>query len=413
MKDILTVILLLVCLSTKPNADAARLMGVMGTLAAFLLPCVLLTALHDPLLAVFGLKQYALFPTIAVAMCLAYHPHNLSQIFTLFRLIGLSVIITTLVAVAQNRLPAANWLNLSVTGDDMSGFSAGGFLRVSSTFSFVGQYCFYLNALCYGLPTYFYFSTLFRQRGASLQVPVLVGLFGIGMYVTGSRGSVVGNATILGLAGILSAFLAGKRAVANLLVFAALGAVIITGVRSLHPEFFAAYEARSAGSEEVSHRREIEERVKSGLLGWISGTENAPPTLFGYGLGVMTNGSQKLSSYAASWRASGFWTESDQLSTLFEGGWYLVLIWYGFRAWTVIYCFGLLLKIRSLKLRGVACLALGFIIVIGAVGTLGMQPPLAIWWWLAVGLVACLSHFDRVQSQEKTSPRRVQNACGL
>jgi hypothetical protein len=413
LKDILTVILLLVCLSTKPNADASRLLGVLATLAVLLLPCVMLTALHDPVLAVFGLKQYALFPTIAVAVCLAYLPHHPRQLFSLFRIIGLSVIATTLVAVAQNQLSAANWLNLSVAGEDLSGFSAGGYLRVSSTFSFVGQYCYYLNALCYGLPAYFYFSALFRGRGAKLQVPVLVGLFVVGMYVTGSRESVIGNAAILGLAGMLSVFLAGQKVVANLLIFAVLGAVVFVVVRSQHPEFFAAYETRSSGTAEVSHHREIEERVMSGLLGWTSGTANAPPSFFGYGLGVMSNGSQKLSSYAASWRASGFWTETDQLSTFFEGGWYLMFIWYGFRSWVVIYCLGQLLRMRSLKLRGVACFPVGFVMVIGAVGTLALQPPLAIWWWLAVGLVICLGRFDRVRFQEKRSVRHGFNACNL
>jgi hypothetical protein len=405
-KDILTGVLLLLCLQTNLNAEASLLLGIVGILVMLLLPCLVLTGLHDPLLALFGLKQYALFPVVAVAMSQAYLPCHRRELYSLFRLIAFSVVVTTLVAVAQNRLPAANWLNLSVAGDDLGGFSAGGYLRVSSTFPFVGQYCFYLNALCYCLPAYFHFRRLSTTRAEKLLIVVLIALFIIGVFVTGSRESVIGNAAILGVAGLLSAFLVGKKAIVNLLVFALIGGVLLVVIRSQHPEFFGAYDVRSAGNEEASHKTEIEQRIASGLLQWTGGAANAPPSLLGYGLGVMSNGSDKVSEYASGWRSTGYWTETDQATTLFEGGWYLVFVWYGFRLWVIVFSLGLALKMRQLESRFTACFAMGFIVIIGITGTLAIQPPLAIWWWLAVGLVTCLFHFDRVQP---TGKRRVHS----
>jgi hypothetical protein len=149
----------------------------------------------------------------------------------------------------------------------------------------------------------------------------------------------------------------------------------------------------------------MEKRIQGGLLEWTDGTLEAPPSLFGYGLGVMSNGSDKLSAYAAQWRSSGFWTETDQATTFFEGGWYLVLVWYGFRFWVIGKCLVLVLKLRNLEFRLMACFAWGFILIIGVTGTLAIQPPMAIWWWLAVGLISCLGHFDREPPEKITKSK--------
>jgi hypothetical protein len=393
-KEFLAVILLLLCLKGDQNVEAMRLLGVMRLMFVLLLPCFIATMLDDPVLAVFGLKQYLLFPTVAVAMCAAYLPDNRQQLFSLFRMIALSLFVTTLVAVAQNRLPRDNWLNLSVGGDDLSAFSAGGYLRVSSTFAFVGQYCYYLNALCYFLPAFFYFKKAPRTWMAIVQAIFLLGLFVVGMFVTGSRLAVLGNLAVCCAGGLLLIVCGGGRALIKLTFPIVAGIVLLGVMQQQYPEFFAAYQARMGGATDTSHSIEVKERVEEGLLGWTSGLTEAPPSLFGYGLGVMSNGSEKLSAYAAHWRSGGFWTETDQATTLFEGGWYLVLIWYGFRFWVIMQSLIIVLRLSSLEYKLIACFAWGFILVVGLVGTLAIQPPLAIWWWLAVGLIRCLDRFD-------------------
>jgi hypothetical protein len=404
LKDALTVVLLLLSLKGESNAEASHLLGVMRLIVLLLFPCIALTAFHDPLLAVFGVKQYALFPTVAVAMCVAYIPNGFQELFSLFRLIAFSVIVTTAVAVAQNRLPAGSWLNLTVGGENNSIFARGGYMRVSSTFPFVAQYCFYLNALCYCLAAFLFLKNLVAARGAIVLTVVFVGLFIVGTFVTGSRGAVIGNAAILSAGGLLCLFFVGVKALVKLSALGGLGIVLLGVMQSQHPEFFAAYQARVDGSGgEEAHTIEMENRIENGLLGWIDGSRRAPPSIFGYGLGVMSNGSDKLSAYAAEWRSNGFWTETDQATTFFEGGWYLVFVWYGFRFWVIIYSVALVRKLECLELRLVACFAAGFILVTGVVGTLAIQPSLAIWWWLAVGLISCIANFDRAQLAKKTN----------
>jgi hypothetical protein len=397
-KDFLTFFILFLCLTKKINAEGSRWLNVMGLLSALLVPCILLTAVNSPVLALFGAKQYVLFPTVAVAMCAAYLPDHRRQLFSLFRLVGLSVIVTTLVAVAQNRLPAGNWLNLSVGGEDLSNFSAGGYLRVSATFPFVGQYCYYLNALCFCLPAFFY---LYRpaSRGwlAKIQIPALLGLLIVGMFVTGSRTSVVGNLGILCASGALLVISGGWKAVSKMILPAIMGFILLNLIESQYPELFAAYSARADGTGENSNAAEMKERIVGGLLNWTSGwpAMHAPPSVFGYGLGVMSNGSDKLSGYAAQWRSGGFWTETDQATTFFEGGWYLILVWYGFRCWVIFHTLAMVLKLRSQEFRIIACFAWGYVAIIGVNGTLAIQPSESIWWWLAVGLITCLVCFER------------------
>ena len=400
-KDLTTIALLLMCLKSARNNEASRLLQVMGRFVLFLFPCIALTAFHDPLLAIFGTKQYALFATVAIAMCVAYIPNHYRQIFSLFRLIAISVVLTTCVAVAQNRLPGSHWLNLTTSGEDSSIFSAGGYMRVSSTFPFVAQYCFYLNALCYCLPAFFVFHNVLGLRGATVQLVFLLGMAIIGTFVTGSRSSVIGNASILAAAGLLSMVFVGMKSIIKLSALAGLGIVVLYGMQSQHPELFAAYHARVDGATDTSHAIEVERRVEDALLGWSHGSVHAPPSLLGYGLGVMSNGADKLSNYAFEWRNNpGSWTETDQATTFFEGGWYLIIVWDGFRLWVIGYSFAIVAKLRRMEYRILGCFIAGFILIIGVTGTLALQPPLSIWWWMAVGLITCLSHFDRERMAE-------------
>lgn len=95
---------------------------------------------------------------------------------------------------------------------------------------------------------------------------------------------------------------------------------------------------------------------------------------------------------------------------LYEGGMYLFIVWYGFRFWVIASTLRMILSIKDRKLSMPACFAWGYILVIGVTGTLSIQPPMAVWWWLAVGLIYCLKEFDRAGDGEGTSPAGVAPA---
>ena len=353
-----------------------------ATTAILMIPLIIATALHDPILALFGAKQYLLFPIVGLAVFMAFESATREEILRFFRWIALLVIPTSLIALLQSRLPSDHWLNLSVGGTSLEGFSAGDKLRVSSTFPFVAQYCMFLNAQLFISAI-----TLSHIRNLSRVWKIvclsLLPLLVIGSYITGSRGAVVGNTVIVLLAATLAMTKLQSRVALRLALLVAGLYLAFVGMKHLFPSAFIAYGVREEGRL-VGFSQEVQTRTMGSLFDWAPITD-APPSFLGYGLGVMSNGSDTLSHYAAGWRSGGAWTETDFATTLFEGGYYLMVVWYGFR-YFVIY------QTARRFLRGVqgdlaisAAFCLGYVIVVGFTGTLGIQPPVAIWWWLGVG----------------------------
>ena len=353
-----------------------------ATVAVLMTPLIIATALHDPLLALFGAKQYLLFPIVGLAVFMAFENATREEILRFFRWIALLVIPTSLIALLQSRLSPDHWLNLSVGGTNLETFSAGDKLRVSSTFPFVAQYGMFLNAQIFITAiTLTHLQNLRRVwRIACLSLlPLLV----LGSYITGSRSAVVGNVTILLLAcGLAMTKLQSRVALRMVMLLAGLYLAFI-GMQHVFPSAFIAYRAREEGKL-IGLSSEVRERTMSSLIDWTP-VAGAPPSFLGYGLGVMSNGSDAFSHYAAGWRSGGAWTETDFASTLFEGGFYLMVVWYGFRCFVIYQTARRFLGGVQGDLTISAAFCVGYVITVGCTGTLGIQPPMAIWWWLGVG----------------------------
>ena len=357
-----------------------------AVLAVFMVPSIIMTAIHDPVLAVFGTKQYLLYPFVGFATFLALENLNWTEIFAFYRRIALLVLPTAILAAVQIRLPHDHWLNMTVNGDSLEGFGAGGEMRVSSTFSFVAQYSAFLNAEA--------FIVMVGLHGWARQKIVwkvilflLVPAFVFGCFVTGSREAVVGNLAIILLALILGAIKFQLRSVFKIALVMALLYSMVLALKYFSPNSIAAYSARENG-QLIGLSSEMQERILSSFFHGMG--EKALGTFWGHGLGVMSNGSDQLSYYAAIWRSS-FWTETDFSTTIFEGGYYLVVVWYGFRFYVILKTLRHFLKDVTPEFSVPVAFCQGFVMVIGTFGTLELQPPIAIWWWLGVGTVMLFS----------------------
>jgi hypothetical protein len=349
--------------------------------AVLFIPVIMWTAVHDPILAIFGAKEYLLYPIVAFAVFFAFHNQPVEQIYRFFRPLALLIIPTTYIAVWEHRLPVTHWLNRSVEGDDLAAFSAGGELRVSSTFSFVAQYCAFLNA-----EIFMTMIALNNLRGVPILLRLvywtLFPLLVVGCYITGSRGAVVGDMVLITLAGLLVSAKFQFRVLIRVLII--IGAILITiGLAQyFFPDIFAAYSARESGHL-IGVSSEVQTRVFGALFDWTQQAFSVP--FLGHGLGIMSNGSDYFSDYAGTFRSTGIWTETDLATTLFEGGIYLIVVWYGFRYYIIFE----MVKRYFFEVRGEISISsafcTAFIIVVGLTATLAIQPPIAIWWWLAVG----------------------------
>jgi hypothetical protein len=351
--------------------------------AALLFPNILITFGHDPALAVFGAKEYLLYPIVGLSAFVVFQNASVPQVINFCRIIALLMIPTGLIGILQTQISPNSWINLSVDGKSLEDFSSAGHLRISSTFSFVSQFCTFLNMemfmIFFALHGYKEIKSQLLKLALLMPLPLLV----VCSYCTGSRGAVVGNSMVLAIAVVLSCvrFEVGK--LMKFLVVAGVVAGVAVGFQHLFPSLMATYTVREKGHA-FGVSDEVQTRVYQSFTGWIDDAAHTP--FFGNGLGIMSNGSDSLSSYSRTFRRIGVWTETDIATTLFEGGPYLIFIWYGFRYFIIFVTTRnfLLETRRELFLPAAFCQA--DVILVGMTSTLGIQPPIAIWWWLSVGL---------------------------
>ena len=376
------------------------------------IPLLILALVLDPPLSAFAAKQYLLYTVVVLLVQYSFFNNSYSYLKTFLFCFSIFLLITSGVAILQNSLPGSSWLNLSVNGDSLENFSAGGYLRVSSTFSFTGQYSWFLNVACPLLITYIVISAITTKRVSIIQFVywiVLSVAFIISIFVTGGRTAVIGagGTVVIGFF-----FLLLKRPlwVLSTGIFIMMGILLLlSALEAYKPEYFAAYEQRSSGSETQTHEQEVQERIQGGLTDWTTWfwKEDFANIIMGNGLGVMSNGSEQLSSYARDIKKSGFWTETDTATIFWEGGLYLAVIWYAFRFFIILMCFRLYWSFKEKRLNFAGAFLLSYILITGTIGTLSIQPPIAIWWWLSVGIMLSLKYNEKglLQLKNKISYR--------
>jgi len=402
IKDVICLIGLCIFLSRKFDKAGKNLKNVWLFVFFLFVPLFIITSFHGLLITFFGAKQYLLYVIVGLLTVAGFTKDNGFQFKKFVNFFVLLLIPTTFIAVLQNSLPATHWLNLSVTGTSLEAFSAAGFLRVGSTFSFTGQYSYFLNVEAAFLMIHFFISPQEKNNPSllnRLKIPINVLLtlcLIVGAFITGGRTAVLGVASCLVLGFVLLGFKRQKWMLSKGIVFAFCLIMGIAALRVVKPEYFAAYEQRSAGSDNKSHSEEIEGRVLSTFTNWTTWfwEQDLGSVILGNGLGVMSNGAEKISEYAYQVRLK-MWTETDLSTTFWEGGLYLALVWYGFRLYIIYMAYKIWKRMHMVNYFSAASFLLAYIIINGITGTLALQPPLSIWWWMAVGAMITIKSLDR------------------
>ncbi|KAF0094492.1 MAG: hypothetical protein E1N59_1797 [Puniceicoccaceae bacterium 5H] len=405
VKDGLTFLILLMLLRCPLQGRAAKFLFAWIVLGILLVPLVITTALHDPLLAIFGTKQYLLFEAVTLGLLAGFSQTAPLEGTRPYRWMTLALYPIVALSLMQLFLPTTHWLNLSVAGEDLSAFSAGGRLRVSGPFPFVAQYSWFLHVAIYAVTISFVLWPALKKPWSWLlhPLPVLV-LLVIANVISGSRLSAIGSGLILVLGICLVSVRGRGRSLREIAAVLVVGAVALFVARTLAPAAFQAFEARSQYFiEEGEVGAEYVDRADHAFLGWIYLYEHYQPGFFGYGLGVMSNGVDSFSGYARQIR-SKVWGEADLANTVLEGGYYLVAVWMGFRLYVIVLCLRAFFRLRHSKLIFAGSLVMGSVIFNGLFSTLGIQPPLAIWWFLSVGTILLLEQQEaywRARAQEQ------------
>lgn len=404
LKDLLVLPLIPYVLRNRSGGVVGRVFSAYLVTLALFLPLAAYTATRDPILAVFGLKQYVLYPWVAFAWARAFITPDAEAWKTPYWILGFSLFITFPVALLQINLPSSHWLNLGVGGGDLSGFAAGGVQRVSSTFSFIAQYNYYLLFLPASLAICHFLRKEGPVRTIAFSLLVITAGYIVSVFITGSRTSVIGSLTVL----ILALFLFLQKARSSLFPkVLGLAVALYVGFNLtafLFPNAFIAYRERTRGMDNKTHTEEVFQRmVDSYTLWWERIFPRAG--FFGFGLGTMSNGVQAFSSYASHIRATQGWGETDMANTMMEGGLYLVLVWKGFRLYIVFCCWQVFRKIKSTLFVLPGAFFLSHVIIEGVNGALGIQPPAAIWFWSSVGSLLLLHGLELQRTRRRKAAR--------
>jgi hypothetical protein len=385
VKDVVVAVMAIYVLARPVVQPVEFLWNAYKALIVLMIPPFFITAWIDPLLGVFGLKEYVLYPVIGLAFFYGFRGERMDVLLGFVRRCAALLIPTGVLALVQLRLPSTHWLNMSVNRESMEEFMRGGEMRISSTFSFVAQYCTFLNAQIFMVLITMY--GFHRQNlGWKIVSAILLPMLVLSCYATGSRASVAGNTAILLVAICLVMTKFRVRAAMQIMMVALALYLAALTVHYVSPNATAAYSDRENG-QLIGISEEIRTRVYNSFFGlW---KEQVLMTFFGHGIGIMSNGSDTFSSYADNWRAF-LWTETDFSSTLFEGGFYLMFVWYGFRLFIIAVTTQRFLRdVRGMWMVPGAFVQ-GFVIVVGTIGTIGVQPVVAIWWWVGVGVSTIL-----------------------
>lgn len=405
LKDILCIMGIFAISKAKLSGLALMLFKNWKTVMLIFIPSVVFTIFHDPILSIFGLKQYLLYMVVGILMPFAFPPDKMDEFKKFVICICLALIPTTGIAVLQNSLPAGHWLNLSVDGGSLEGFSAGGRLRVSSTFSFTGQYSWFLNMACSFLAMSFFWPKEEAKGKAKNWRIIYLAVTGvsllIGTFITGGRSAVLGCGVCLVLGLAFAAFKSPGQIVSKGLVGIVVFIVLLGVIRAAKPEFFAAYDERSSDNDSGSQSSEMKDRVQGNFLNWTNWVfdQDIVAIVFGNGLGVMSNGSEKISQYAYDLKLESTGTESDFDTTVYEGGIYLAIVWYGFRLWMIIFCLGIWQKSRRKDWGVLLSFLLSYVILNATIGAVGKNPPVNIWLWLAIGSVLIIKNYNDQQDK--------------
>jgi len=390
LKDLLCMVGLYFFVQTKLSETSKKTAQLFKAVIILIYPLLLYNLFIDPILFVWGGKLYLLYFVVALLMTIGFPPDLKNRFVFFSNLFAILIVTTVLTGILQLNLPSTHWLNRSVGGGSLENFSAAGQLRISSTFSFTAQYSFFLVFAAAVFLAFFFIniknkkSTLFFFLIQAASFLMLM----VGGFSTGGRSAVLGIVTILAIGfvciGLNNPFFALKKLIIPLLLFL----FVFPLIKIWKPEYFAAYAERSSGDNNDA----ILDRIIEPFV------QLSSSSFLGHGMGVMTNGSDKISSYAASIRDSGFWTETDFSTIVWEGGLYLTVVWYGFRLFVIFSAFRILLSIKNKDFYSAGAFLFAYILVQGLIGTLTIQPPIAIYFWFCFGALICIQKFDEHDS---------------
>jgi hypothetical protein len=364
------------------------LAAVLGLLEIFnpLLPNMLVGAL--------GFKAYFFYVPLLYLIPAAFPSDGEMKLF--LRRYAMIAIPVGLLGIAQFFSPASSPLNTYARSNDMGEvitFGSSAFVRVTSTFSFITGYNSYLLSTCILLLALLG-ESLWRYRN-NLWLFAALGMSGLGMMMTGSRGPVFILAALLPLYWWLGVVRekGGAKAATRLLIGAGIVGVLLSRYGGAA---MGAFQGRAAGGlEDLLDRMTLPFRSPFLIL--------PDAGLFGYGIGSTNQTAMALAPGLVpySW-LNGLIVEVESGRVMLELGPIGFFLYFFVRIFLIFFALGQVFRLRTRFHRAVAISSFLYFLA-QLPGTVVFDLTSGLFFWFFAGLLIAVIRLDK-EAQRQAAP---------
>jgi hypothetical protein len=270
----------------------------------------ILSGLQPAIVAAIGFRFWVLYLWFALLCAKAL---NWQDIEYLFKLFSLTLLFMVPLALVQFISPPLSFINRQAGGDDQEIFTVvADIVRTTGTFSFTAGYTTYLTFVT---PVVLWLmSGGLKGSFNPLLRLLIIGLFFVGVLISGSRGAIMTTLFFTGMWFLALLFANKLPKISPAKVLFGLAAFVVLFFL-LFPVMERSYEANTQRFENAAESEDTASRVRGMYMG--SGKTWDQFTLLGYGIGAGANASRVFMSGSNNGFLLG---ESEIDRTLNEGG---------------------------------------------------------------------------------------------
>lgn len=333
------------------------------------------------LLGLLGFRSYFIYVPLALILPAVFPSDGALAVFLQRYL--LLCIPTGLLAFAQFFSPASSPLNTYARGgiEAVTSFGTSSYVRVTSTFSYISGYSYYLLASAFLLLAVL---SVRRWRFHTFLYPAL-GLTLIGMFMTGSRGPVYTLALLLPIYWLL--YIAKERQTAATVRALFAACLLVAAVSITAPEATGAFRGRALAVVDTSSRA---------IYPFIAPFESlAHSGLLGRGIGATHQAGVVLMNATEAFWLEGFNTEAESGRVMLELGPLGFLLLYTVRFSLVLMALRAAVGLGTPFHRAMATASLLFMLA-QLPGTIVFDPTASLFFWFFVGLLNTAVRLDAI-----------------
>lgn len=339
----------------------------------------------SPLLGLLGLKSYLLYTVLMFMVPYAFS--SIDDFHRKMRIYMMIMVPVALLGLIQFAAPPEHWLNVQLDHDPndptfASRFGADDRVRASSTFSFIGGYATFIEAMLLLSLAYLFVGS--RDARFNRVAYALLTACTLGIFTAGSRSVVFGVFVAVAFMVLLCSKARILKSGASFrLLVGSVGILLLFSFTA--QDAFEAYTYRSENSDDPL------ERLYSPISEMLTALETSP--LIGTGIGTTANAGATIMQSRELWWLDGHLYELETARVMQEVGIVGFLLVFGMRIVLVFTAAAMVMRLREPLFKALsAAIAAFFLLHIGLFVI--NNPTAGIFYWFGAGLLFAMYRLD-------------------